>query len=115
MHRKALTLLEILVIIVVIGILAGLLLPHGNGGHLQRARMTSCAHNMVQLYKVAALYSSSHKGEWPTAKGEEFWLSLTRTIPPLIEPDQREILACPVRDEELQPGETHYRGPRVPW
>jgi len=111
MNRKGLTLLEILTIVVVIGIIAVLLPPPGHG-HLRRAKVTSCAHNMAQLSKLASVASAK---EPAFTLGKEGWLSLSRMKPPLIEAEMRTIFACPVRDEDLASEECDYRGPRVPF
>ena len=106
------TLVELLVVIVIIGILAGLLIPVISHA-LFRAKVTTCLHNQQQLYKLGTVYASSHKGSWPTAKGEDLWLSLRRMVPPLIEADHAAILHCSVLDPDLSVDETNYRGPMV--
>jgi hypothetical protein len=68
-----------------------------------------------QLYTLGTVYGSMHKGAWPDVSGDELWLSFTKTSPPLIEPEHRSILVCPLRDDECGPGETHYFGPKVPF
>ena len=103
---------------ILLGCLVATFLPtlsHCGGGYLKRAKIVSCASNLSQLYKLATIYSANHNGEWPTARGESFWLSLAKTTPPLIEADLLSILSCPLMDEECAPGECHYRGPRLPW
>src|SRR5689334_18257135 len=94
------TLVELLVVIVIIGILAGLLLPVISHA-IHQTKVTACLHNQQQLYKLGTLYSASHKGSWPSAKGEDLWLSLRRMVPPLIEADHASILHCMVLDPEL--------------
>jgi prepilin-type N-terminal cleavage/methylation domain-containing protein len=111
-RRTGFTLVEMLVVIVIIGVLAGLLLPV-IAHVLFRAKVTTCMNNQLQLYKLGTVYASSHKGNWPSAKGEELWLSLRRMVPPLIEADHAEILHCKIMDPELSVDETNYRGPTV--
>ena len=113
-RRQGFTLVEMLVVIVILGVLAGLLLPV-IGHALFRAKVTTCQSNLSQLYKLGTIYSSTRKGNWPSAKGEELWLSLRKAVPPLIEAEHASLLHCKVTtgDEELGPDETNYRGPLV--
>ena len=106
MNRKGLTLLEILLVVIVIGVLAALLLPSQGGTHC--GKLLSCGHNMAQLYKVAMVSPNQD------ALMREGWVFLTRLKPPIIDSEAREILACPLRGVGLGPDECDYRSPRIP-
>ena len=112
-RRRGFTLVEMLVVIVIISILAGLLLPVISHV-LTNTRKANCAHNLKQLYMLGQTYATSHKGNWPSARGEELWLSFQNGRPPLLEEKHREICLCPVRQEPDRLGETDYRGPLLP-
>jgi len=108
------TLVELLVVIVIIGILSSLLIPAITHA-IVTTKVTACGNNQRQLYQLGTLYSSTHKGNWPSARGDELWLSLRRMVPPLIEAEHGAVLACNVKGEELGPDETDFRGPSVAW
>jgi type II secretory pathway pseudopilin PulG len=109
MNSRGLTLLEVAMIIIVIGILAAILLPPVSPG-IRRARVTSCASNLRQLYHLGASYASTHQGQWPGAKGSALWMEFTKTNPPLIGRDELEVLLCPVKGEP-DLGHCDYLGP----
>lgn len=116
MNNKGLILLEVLVIIVVLGILVVLFVPPiCDHGQILRAKMASCANNLVQLKKLGNAYAASHNGHWPEPQRENYWVSFTKLKPPLIDQDHLEILSCPVRGEVLGPDECDFLGPTVPW
>jgi type II secretory pathway pseudopilin PulG len=110
MKNQGLTLLEVAVIVVVIGILAALLVPPICGPR-RRPRQLACQSNLHQLYKLGTVHASMHKGAWPDATGKDLWLSFRKMVPPLIETDHAGILNCDVLEHELGPDETNYRGP----
>lgn len=112
--RHGFTLVEMLVVIVIICILAGLLTPVISGTLLQ-AKITNCLHNQLQLYKLGTVYAVAHRGSWPPGKGEDLWISFRRLDPPLVEEDHAELLTCPAREEKCGPDETHFRGPAMPF
>lgn len=112
-RREAFTLVEMLVVIVIISILAGLLIPVINIA-LRRAKIAACSHNLGQLFKTAQLYGTRHKGAWPSGQGEEFWLSLQKTQPPLIKEGLSAVFACPLKERFGGPGTCDFRGPANP-
>lgn len=110
-RRGGFTLVEMLVVIVIIAVLAGLLLP-AVAGILDEVRIVNCGNNLKQLYQLANVYATSRKGQWPKGRGEDLWLSFATTNPPLLEEDHLEVLRCPVLGEAFEHGVCDYRGPK---
>ena len=110
--KRGLTLLELIVIVVVIFILAALMIPPFEQSR-RRARVTSCASNFSQLWKLQNVYMSQFGGRlraMPEATGQAFWKALTTTQPPLIDASVNDIFLCPVLGTS-EAGACDYGGP----
>jgi len=82
--RKAFTLIELLTVIAIIGVLAGIILPAMRRAKV-KAKMTRCANNLVQFSRGVDLFRTEHDTEFPD------WLS--NLYPSYI--DSREMYLCP--------------------
>jgi prepilin-type N-terminal cleavage/methylation domain-containing protein len=119
-RRRAFTLVELLVVIVIIGVLAALLIP-AIAKALHRSKVSSCASNLSQLYKLQNVYMSKFGGPqryMPFEQGMAFWEKLAKVQPPLLDFTQLDLLKCPLYDEpevegdqEQRQGLCHYYGP----
>jgi prepilin-type N-terminal cleavage/methylation domain-containing protein len=107
---RGFSLVELLVVIVIIGILAGLLVP-AIAGVIHEGKSVACRSNLQQLHKLGTMWSASHKGHWPQGQGGELWVSFTKTRPPLLAQGQCEILRCAHNDAPASPDETDFLGP----
>jgi prepilin-type N-terminal cleavage/methylation domain-containing protein len=67
-RRKAFTLVELLTVIAIMGVLAGLILPAIRKAKV-KAKMTECANNMLQFTHAIDLFRTEHDDEFPD------WLS----------------------------------------
>src|SRR5436190_24060783 len=83
--------------IVVVGILSALLLPRICPPNCPK--VDRCGGNLGQLYQLGLVYASAHQGKWPDATGSALWLSFAKTTPPLIPPEEPEVLWCSVYGE----------------
>jgi len=113
-QRKGFTLVELLIVIVIIGILAGLLIP-AVVVVLHKVKVAKCGANLRSLMQSAAVYRSMHGGRdmrLPREQGGAFWLKLSQTNPPLVHPVKMAALySCPVSTTDPAPGACEYRGP----
>jgi prepilin-type N-terminal cleavage/methylation domain-containing protein len=113
-HRAGFTLVELLVVIVIIGILAGLLLP-AIASAIDNARVLNCGNHLGQLYKLGQSYATSRQGRWPTERGDALWIRFRTMTPPLLEGDHVQVCFCPVKGEAEDPEGCDYRGPAHAW
>jgi prepilin-type N-terminal cleavage/methylation domain-containing protein len=72
----AFTLIELLAVIMIVSLLAGLLLPAVSAAR-ERARRASCAQNIRQIGLAIHSHAADHGGEFPLKLGE-----LLGTLPP---------------------------------
>ncbi len=111
--NRGLTLIDILVIVVILGILMALSFPL-TCPSIHLARITNCASNQRQLYQLYQVYKIRYEGRSPEERGSAFWLAHQKTSPPLIDVDLAEIYFCPAKGEDPRPGGTDFRGPSNP-
>jgi prepilin-type N-terminal cleavage/methylation domain-containing protein len=84
--KSAFTLIELLIVIAIIALLAGLLFPVV-AGVLAQSRATKCGKNLRQLATTALLYAADHEMTLPVTvhqrkSGGKSWRSPCRSMPP---------------------------------
>lgn len=102
-RSRGFTLVEVLVVIGILAILAGLLLPALSRA-TRRARMTQCAANLQQIGLALQIYTSQDRGRWgnwgithiPIGLYPGEWASL------VLRPEERQILLCPTVDDQRE-------------
>jgi prepilin-type N-terminal cleavage/methylation domain-containing protein/prepilin-type processing-associated H-X9-DG protein len=76
-HRKAMTLVELLVVMAIIGVLVAMLLPAIQVAR-GAARAASCKNNMRQIGLAVCQFCDTHKGHFPdwyhTGNGAKSWI-----------------------------------------
>ena len=107
--RRAFTLIEMLVVIAIIAILAGLLMPALARARKQ-ARMTACTSNQKQVGLYLAMYKNDNRGRYPSVsfppsfagtagRAYDSSLSIAQLWPDYA--DQKELFKCPSTDHSV--------------
>ena len=110
--RKAFTLVELLVVIVILGILMALLLP-AIASAIKNAKITNCANNLSQMTKSMYNYSVTKmesEGSFPGEKGVQFWDQLRSKGGKMGEIEDPKVFNCPLGQFDAM--RTHYGGPK---
>jgi len=88
MKRKGFTLVELLVVITIIGLLAGLLLPAVFRA-LEQANQAACRSNLKQIGTACQTWATSHRQKWPDVlnDGSTEWDAVGETRSDRVAPD----------------------------
>ena len=107
---KGLTLLELLIIVVIVGLLLVVLLPHLPDRAYVPAKITTCGSNLSQMVKAMYNYCLCKMASCPNhpapGTGGDWWLMLYSSGE-IADPA---YFWCPLRTEGVE-WETYYRGP----
>ncbi|HEX7897417.1 MAG TPA: DUF1080 domain-containing protein [Planctomycetota bacterium] len=93
-----------------------LALSQGVDQALLEAKTVACETNLRQLWMLQQVYTTQFGGrrkDFPKERGADFWLALTRTVPPIVDVTEMEVFTCPAALQKPKEGFTSYRGPRI--
>ena len=113
---KGFTLVEILIVIAILGVLAGLLFPVFARAR-ESGRRASCASNLKQIGVAISLYASDNNQTYPSIEGPRAFCTWLNYIDPYVKNSQ--IFQCPSnRDENAEfragcPKSEEDTGPRI--
>ncbi len=102
-NRRAFTVLELLVVVLIIGLLAGLILPALNRARAA-AKRTACLGHLRQLALAVQMYVNDAGGQLPALQNRA---SITNDVPALdtvLRPyvaGKREVFQCPADAKDL--------------
>ncbi len=106
--KRAFTLIELLIAIIIVGILAAVLLPSMQGAR-ENAKRVGCVNNLRQIYFAVEMYGQDNNGKWvaaykwmPLTPSEVIWngfssSNLGALFPKYI--DDIKVLYCPAADK----------------
>lgn len=96
-NKAGFTLIEILVVLGVIGLLAGILVPAVSSG-MAKARRAQCLGNLKALGAAFSAYGADHKGKMPSVGGGADYATMSEMVQGMFEDGYMETLetwVCP--------------------
>lgn len=111
-HYRAFTLIELLTVIAIIGVLAGLLLPT-LGRARAKARQSACVSNLHQLGLAVNLYADDYRHHLPVAALQPSTdtsglPAIATLLRPYLGAKHTGALRCPADTEPLDAGQTFF-------
>lgn len=102
--RRAFTLVDLMIVVVIIGILASVVIPILNG-HLKRAQTTSASATQAMVRKALDLYYQRHE-DWPAQITPDMFqppepVTMPRGYQLQYNPDSGDLELVEVADEAL--------------